>query len=55
MNGLAIKLRGLIDTGASSYVLIHLKHLRTIKKNLHAKLHRMEPILVAGYDSRPNG
>ena len=54
MNGLTIKLRGLINIGASSYVLIHLKYLRTIKKNLHTKLYYIEPILIAGYNSRPN-
>ena len=54
-NGLAIKLNALIDTGAGSYVLIHPKHLRTIKKGLQAPIQSMEAIPLAGYDSRPNG
>ena len=54
-NGLAISLKALIDTGAGSYVLVHLKHLRTIKKGLKASIQSMEAVPLAGFDSRPNG
>ena len=53
-NGLAIKLKALIDTGAGSYVLVHVKHLRTIKKGLKSIIQKMEAVPLAGYDSRPN-
>jgi len=54
-NGLTVKLNALIDTRAGSYVLVHPKHLRTIKKKLHAPIYNMEAIPLAGYDNRPNG
>ena len=54
-NGLAINLKALIDTGAGSYVLLHLKHLHVIKKKLKASIRTMEAVPLAGYNSRPNG
>jgi hypothetical protein len=52
---MAINLRGLIDTGASSFNLIHPRHMRTIRKGLKPTVHQFKPIPLAGYDSRPNG
>jgi len=53
--GLAVELNALIDTGAGSYVLVHPKHARTVRKGLKVTIKRMEAIPIAGYDSRPNG
>ena len=52
---MAIKLRGLIDTGAGSYTLVHLKHMRTIRKGLKLTVHQIKLIPLAGYDNRLNG
>jgi hypothetical protein len=52
---MAINLRGLIDTRASSFNLIHPRHMRTIKKGLKPTVHQFKPIPLARYNSRLNG
>lgn len=52
--GLALKLKGLIDTGAGSYVLVHPKFARTIERSLHIPIFQMQAVKIAGYDSVPN-